>query len=95
MIEPITDSCPLCDQWCDAGPSHRACALREVLGGIGHLVDHDRWCVREGDPDAGMTYRESALCVMAACDRMGADTVIHGINPPFSLDTIRAWAGVS
>lgn len=44
-------------------PVHRECALRCVLGGIGHHLDHDHWCVEAGDPDGGMSYRESALAV--------------------------------
>lgn len=39
---------------------HRECSLRNVLGGIGHLVDHGRWCKTEGS-DAGLTRRQSAL----------------------------------
>jgi hypothetical protein len=42
---------------------HRECALREVLGGIGHLTDHNYWCVVKGDPNGGVSYRESAKAV--------------------------------
>lgn len=42
---------------------HDDCALREVLGGIGHLVAHEYWCLQRHDPDAGLTYRKSALLV--------------------------------
>jgi hypothetical protein len=42
---------------------HAACALRSLLGGIGHLADHAYWCGERGDPDAGLSYRESALRV--------------------------------
>lgn len=45
------------------GLMHRECALRNVLGGIGHLTDHYLWCVTCKDPDGGHTYRESALLV--------------------------------
>lgn len=41
--------------------AHRECALRSVMGGIGHLTDHPHWCVEMHDPDGGMTYRQSAL----------------------------------
>jgi hypothetical protein len=44
-------------------PVHKECSLRSVMGGIGHLVDHDRWCVERGDPNGGLPYRESALLV--------------------------------
>jgi hypothetical protein len=44
-------------------PVHRECNLRAVLGGIGHLQNHLRWCLEEHDPDAGLGYRTSALAV--------------------------------
>lgn len=49
----------------DLTTSHRECMLREVLGGIGHQIAHEYWCLRRHDPDAGYTYRESALMVYA------------------------------
>jgi len=39
---------------------HRECSLRAVMGGIGHLVDHRRYCIGMRDPDAGLNYRQSA-----------------------------------
>jgi hypothetical protein len=43
---------------------HRECSLRTVQGGIGHLVNHDRYCADPAlGPDAGLTYRASALLV--------------------------------
>jgi len=43
-------------------PSHRECAFRSVMGGIGHLEDHNFWCSDAvNDPDGGRSYRESAL----------------------------------
>lgn len=45
---------------------HRECGLREVMGGVGHLVAHEYWCGEpRHDPDAGLTYRQSALLVDA------------------------------
>src|SRR6185295_13119808 len=74
---PLHDNamCPMCNEpvWGDAaheplytedGPRivHWQCMLRSVLGGIGHLVAHDYWCGEpRHDPDAGLTYRQSAL----------------------------------
>lgn len=40
---------------------HRECFLRNGVGGIGHLIAHDYWCTQHHDPDAGLTYRQSAL----------------------------------
>jgi hypothetical protein len=42
---------------------HRECSLRGVWGGIGHHVDHGRYCRSELGPDAGLSYRQSALLV--------------------------------
>lgn len=41
---------------------HKECGLRSVMGGIGHHVDHDRYCREEG-PDAGLPTRVSAILV--------------------------------
>lgn len=73
-IEPLNDSdlpmCVLCDEPMGYETStssiqymHRACSLRSVVGGIGHLIAHDYWCIDKRDPDAGLTYRQSALIV--------------------------------
>jgi len=64
--------CELCDEpiTIDEGMApvhplvaHRECLLRNALGGIGHLIDHEHFCIRKHDPDAGLSYRESALLV--------------------------------
>lgn len=52
-------------------PVHRECSLRSVLGGIGHLQNHSVWCVLKHDPDAGFSYRESALKVWDWVGRYG------------------------
>lgn len=71
---PVGLLCPYCNVQIRPGdngamtlsldPHHRECSLREVMGGIGHLVDHDKYCAPEGlGPDAGLTRRQSALLV--------------------------------
>lgn len=50
-----------------AAPIHVECSLRTVIGGAGHHADHARWCVEARDPDAGLTYRRSALLVTQWC----------------------------
>ena len=50
---------------------HRECALREVLGGIGHHIAHEWWCEIHHDPDAGFTPHESALMVAFMYELMG------------------------
>jgi hypothetical protein len=42
---------------------HRECSLRSVMGGIGHIVDHARYCHGDLGTDAGLPYRVSALLV--------------------------------
>lgn len=54
---------------------HRECLAREVIGGIGHLEDHEFWCETMHDPDGGRTYRQSALEVVAWVRE-------HGVSPP-------------
>lgn len=68
---PAADEpCPLCSTPPRDGPMsrdeiHPECGLRMVLGGWGHHVDHEHWCIEVGDPDGGLSYRESAIRVAA------------------------------
>ncbi len=54
---------------------HRQCQLREALGGIGHCIAHDYWCLQMHDPDAGLTYHQSAKLVWTYYN-------VVGIPPP-------------
>jgi predicted RNA-binding Zn-ribbon protein involved in translation (DUF1610 family) len=46
------------------GPyQHRECGLRNVMGGIGHHVNHAKYCHGPLGTDAGLSYRDSALLV--------------------------------
>lgn len=73
--------CVLCDEPLALGEKsaslactmHRECGLRSVLGGIGHLLDHDHFCRGELGPDAGLDYRTSALLVDVWVARKGVD----------------------
>lgn len=75
----------------DTTTQHRECMLRDVLGGIGHLLDHDEWCIRRGDPDAGFSYRESALAVDELTARFGTENVVNGTFTRPTLDEVRSW----
>lgn len=55
---------------------HRECSLRSVMGGIGHLVDHGRYCHGELGPDAGLTYRQSAWLVWGHITRERAPVTV-------------------
>ena len=50
---------------------HQECGLREVTGGIGHLIAHEHWCLEKHDPDAGLTYRQSAKLAWAYFQTVG------------------------
>lgn len=65
--------------WGDAGGvrPHFECGLREVLGGIGHLIDHGYWCDEVGDPDMGLSYRESAARVAEYVSQHGVEAAIR------------------
>lgn len=82
----VNDICEMCEEPIDAGSlaeaqpigtpegrrlAHRECLLRNVLGGIGHLEDHNHWCNEMHDPDGGRSYRQSALEVDAWVHRHG------------------------
>ena len=76
----LHDQCVLCEEAMDgeesgstAQPMHRACGLRSVIGGIGHLIDHDHFCNTARDPDAGLDYRTSALLVDVWVKRKGVE----------------------
>lgn len=62
--------------------AHHECSLRSVVGGIGHQIAHDYWCIQQRDPDGGLTYRQSARMVLALVDVIGIDEVSkRGVRP--------------
>lgn len=80
-------NCPLCDTPVAPGddisptrvnglPTHRECLLRSTIGGIGHLTNHAHWCVDQHDPDATLSFRESALMVDAWVAEFGVEAAI-------------------
>jgi hypothetical protein len=83
----MVEDCVYCDEpihgeqaegtiFTEEGPRHGhwQCALREVLGGIGHHIAHEYWCgAPRHDPDAGLTRRQSALLVAAWVQVMGVE----------------------
>lgn len=87
------DECPSCGDTHDGhdtvpiytqdGPrrAHRSCMLREVMGGIGHHIDHEHFCVGQGDPDAGLGTRLSGLLVDTLIQHLGVDAVASKVNP--------------
>lgn len=85
------DRCPMCREMIradeDTTPlhtpegrqdAHRICMLREVTGGIGHLIAHEYWCEEMDDPDAGMTRYQSAQMVdlyvaLVGCENLASE----------------------
>lgn len=53
------------------GVHHRECAFREVMGGIGHHLDHDKYCQGDDGPDGGVSKRTSSLMVWALYNGQG------------------------
>lgn len=80
----MAEICELCDepiygQKADVRPliAHNHCLLRETMGGIGHLIAHEYWCgAPRHDPDAGLTYQQSALLVLAYVQTVGVDRAV-------------------
>lgn len=85
MIDGNSGICILCDEgiapydaWVPLNPvqqAHHECSLRSVMGGIGHHIAHEYWCIVRKDPDAGFTWRQSAKMVAALVDVIGIDAV--------------------
>ena len=86
----VNDDCVFCDEpvrgnasrdpvWTEEGPRmvHIECSLREVMGGIGHLIAHEYWCTQEHDPDAGLTRRQSALLVAEYVKVVGVENAVR------------------
>lgn len=77
-------TCALCDEPMDGEPSasriqpmHRACTLRSSIGGIGHVIAHQYWCLNRHDPDAGLTFRQSALLVDEFVALVGVEEAVR------------------
>ncbi len=56
---------------------HAECGLRSALGGIGHLLAHEYWCDQHHDPDAGLTFRQSALMVDQLVSMLGVEGTLE------------------
>lgn len=83
MADAAEPKCALCQEpmvdlhdRARADGAHRECSLRGVVGGIGHLIGHDYWCVLRHDPDAGLSYRRSALLVDLYVARVGVEAAV-------------------
>lgn len=86
-VHEIPEECVYCDEPVRGeagalvhtmeGPRHThwKCGLREVVGGIGHLIAHDYWCVQRHDPDAGLTRFQSAQLVFTWVSVVGTDEI--------------------
>lgn len=86
--ETMTDYTP--PAGCQLDPmGHTECILSSQLGGIGHLADHDHWCVRHRRCDQGLGFRESAVRVWAWVAEHGVELALERAANRPSRDTIR------
>jgi len=84
----MREMCLLCDEpmevdqrsASDVVAIHRECALRNVTGGIGHLLSHRTFCMGDKGPDAGMDYRTSALMVALYIKRVGVEAALDSVQ---------------
>jgi hypothetical protein len=58
--------------------AHRICMLRDVIGGIGHLIAHPYWCDERNDPDAGLSRYQSARLVQTWVEVVGTPAEVVG-----------------
>lgn len=79
--------CALCDEDVpegadiDATNVHRECLLANVIGPLGHHLDHSLWCDNIGDPHAGLGARAGNIKVAELVDRYGLEAVAKGEFP--------------
>lgn len=60
---------------------HRECLLANVIGPLGHHLDHEFWCRNMADPNAGLGARQANLKVATLVDRYGLQAVLNGDFP--------------
>lgn len=75
--------------------NHRECALREVLGGIGHQIAHEYWCTQMHDPDAGLSRHQSARMVAFMYEMMGDDLITRSYASVLASDAEVSAEGYS
>lgn len=79
--------CALCDESVPDGADidrtkvHRECMLANVIGPLGHHLDHGFWCENMGDGYCGRGARQANLDLAALVDKHGLDAVMLGNFP--------------
>jgi hypothetical protein len=96
ITTPVGNVCAWCQEAVKEGDNgrisptgfteHRECSLRNVMGGIGHLVDHARYCHGELGTDAGLSLRASSLLVWEFLHDTG---FFRGAEP--TAEQLEAW----
>jgi hypothetical protein len=83
--------CALCDGNVPEGADfdrtkvHRECLLANVIGPLGHHLDHGFWCENMDDPHCGRGVRQANLDLAALVDRHGLRAVVTGDFPKDDL----------
>lgn len=65
----------------DRSKVHRECMLANVIGPLGHHLDHDFWCLNMDDPNCGRGTRQANLDLAALVARYGINAIMSGDFP--------------
>lgn len=89
------EPCVICDDSLPNGAEfdrtlvHRECLLANLIGPLGHHLDHDFWCANMGDSNCGLGARLAAIDLMALVERHGLTAVVRGEFPKDEVPTAR------
>lgn len=87
------EPCVLCDETIENGTTfdrttvHRECMLANIIGPLGHHLDHDFWCVNMADSHCGLGVRLANLDLAALVDRYGLEAIMKGDFPKDEVPT--------
>jgi hypothetical protein len=87
------EPCVLCDETIANGETfdrstvHRECLLANIIGPLGHHLDHDFWCINMADSHCGLGVRLANLDLAALVDRHGLEAVMKGDFPKDEVPT--------
>lgn len=85
--------CVLCDDSLPNGAEydrtlvHPECLLANLIGPLGHHLDHDFWCINMADPFCGLGARLAGIDLMALVERYGLKAVVSGDFPKDEVPT--------
>lgn len=65
----------------DRSKVHRECMLANIIGPLGHHLDHEFWCLNMDDPNCGRGTRQANLDLAALVARYGINAIMSGDFP--------------